>query len=371
MRALNRARRLADPRADELVAELARHPRRDAIDRLLSELRDTTTPLPAGLPLPLRSFLEEEALPEWADRARLMRAQRFAERNAMAIAAALFCASLPSAFTGAKGVSVLYATGRLEHDVDTRVNETGRFVFDVLMPGGFESGSAVRATQKVRLLHATVRHRVLSANRSTKRRQQEPPINQEDLLGTLTCFSVVVLDALAAMGTRVSPGEASDYLHLWVVVGAILGIAPELLPNSIAAARTLGEAVGARRGASSMEGQQLARVLLSGIERHLPARGLGLVAPSLMRFFLGEEKARLLGLPRGLSSNNMSLLFATGRGLFGPTARATGMLSALEGGFGRTLLELTMTRKLEGRPPTYQQPLAQATCPFRSPQSRR
>jgi hypothetical protein len=346
------------------MAQLEKHPRRPMIDRLLGEVRDTTTPLPAGLPPSLRAFLQEEGLPAWADRGRLLRAQRFAERNAVAIATALFCASLPSAFTGAKGVSVLYATGRLEHDVDARVNETGRFVFDVLMPGGFESGTAVRSTQKVRLLHAGVRHRVLATR--TSRAATEIPINQEDLLGTFTCFSVVVLDALAAMGTAVSPAEASDFLHLWVVVGAMLGIAPTALPDSVATARRLGDAIAARQTAASADGRKLARVLLAGIERHLPARGIGLVAPGLMRFFLGDEKARVLGLPPGLSAANISLLMGGGQALLGPGPRAASVFQALRGRLGRALLELTMAKKLGGREPAYQKPLATTGCPFRA-----
>ncbi len=342
------------------MAELEKHPRRHAIDRLLAELRDTRAELPAGLPPALQAFLEQEGLPAWADRGRLLRAQRFAERNAIGIATALFCAALPSAFTGAKGVSVLYATGRLENDVDARVNETGRFVFDVLMPGGFESGAAVRSTQKVRLLHASVRRRAAA------RPHGDLPINQEDLLGTLTCFSVVVLDALTAMGTVVSPAEASDYLHLWVVVGAMLGIAPSSLPDSVAAARRLGEAVEARQTAVSADGRRLAQVLLAGIERHLPARGAGLVAPALMRFFLGEERARVLGLPRGLSPASISSLLASGRALLGRAPQSASVFHALVGGVGRTVLELTMARKLAGREPSYQSPLAMAGCPLRA-----
>lgn len=358
-RALARARSIGDERADELMGELARHPRREAIDRLLARVRDTQTPLPSGLPRSLRRFLEEEGLPAWADRERLLRAQRFSERNVMAIAIALFCAALPSAFTGAKGVSVLYATGRLEHDVDARVNETGRFVFDVLMPGGFESGHAVRAAQKVRLLHAGVRHAVRG------RAGADVPINQEDLLGTLTCFSIVVLDALESMGVAVSRREAEDYLHLWLVVGAMLGIHQRLLPHDVAVARRLGEDIRARQTASSADGRKLAKVLLDGIERHLPLRGLGLLGPGLMRMFLGEAGARTLGLPKGLSTPSLSLLFAGSRALLGAPARDDRALSSLRDGIARTVLELTMSRKLEGREPAYERPLAEARCPFR------
>lgn len=359
---LERARALGDPAADVLVARLVRAGRIAEIDALLGRVVSTGEPLPSALPAVARAFLDREGLPRWVDRARILRAQRFAEERSVPIAAALFCASLPMAFTGAKGASVLQATGRLGGDVDRRVNETGRFVFDVLMPGGFESGRAVRSIQKVRLLHASVRYRVLSARRAARAPGDEVPINQEDLLGTLFCFSVVVLDGLARMGVQVTPEEADDFFHLWRVTGFVIGIREEWLPTDIAEARRVGDAIRARQGASSIDGRALARVLVEGIERHLPARGLRLLAPGLIRYFLGEDTARMLGLPEGVRPFDLARALPQLTGLY-ERARG-GAFGGLLPQLGRGALEIWMGRKLGGEAPLYEAPLGAATCPL-------
>lgn len=358
---LEDARRMGDPIADVLFARLARRGKLGAVDDLIASVTSEQDPLPPNLPPVVRRFLMIEGLPSWTDRARVLRAQRFAERHSVAIACALFCASLPSAFTGAKGVSVLYVTRKLHDDVDRRVNETGRFVFDVLMPGGFESGRALRSTQKVRLLHAAVRYRVLAGRPAPIGTDVNIPINQEDLLGTLVCFSVVVLDALTKMGITFTADEGEDFMHLWRVVGAVLGIRESWLPKCVADARVLGEMIRARQAIPTQDGRELAAVLVDGIERHLPARGLGVVAPGLMRFFLGEQVAQTLGLPEGMRGADLAHLIPHASrflGRIGKTALGT-VLPKL----GRSMLELVMEKKLGGAAPAFQAPLTAAGCP--------
>lgn len=359
---LDRARRVGDPLVDVLVTRTLRSTEAPSIDLALARVcRDPHAPLD-GLPPALVHYLETQGPPAWAEPARLESAARFAERNAIAIATALFCAALPAAFTGAKGAAVLRATGALESDLDRRVNETGRFVFDVLMPGGFASGRAVRSAQCVRLVHGVVRHHV---------REQasggEIPINQEDLLGTLLCFSVVVLDALAKMGIAVTRHEAEDYFHLWRVVGALLGIRETWLPRDLAAARRLARFVRERQSSPSTDGRALARVLVSGIERHLPARGLGVLAPSLVRYFLGDGGAHELGMREAMRHGDVAELLPRvttflgrlGHGAFGDALPLV----------GRAILEGVMAHKLAGREPTFYRPLSLATmrrgCPHR------
>jgi hypothetical protein len=71
----------------------------------------------------------------------------------------LHCYSLPACFAAAKGVEVLYRTKRLQHQVSRRILETGQFLIDVLDEGGLgPHGRGRRSAQKVRLLHATIRH---------------------------------------------------------------------------------------------------------------------------------------------------------------------------------------------------------------------
>ncbi len=356
---LARARTVGDPEVDLLVAKLASSKDAAILDDQIARLARDPLESPRDLPPALRQFLRDQSLPEWADRARLRRASLFAERHSVAIACALFCASLPSAFTAAKGVGVLRATGRLEGDIDRRVNETGRFVFDVMMPGGFESGAAIRSAQCVRLMHAAVRVRVLRGGGASG---SEVPINQEDLLGTLVCFSVVVLDALDKMGVAVGHQDAEDFMHLWRVVGALLGIRPRWLPRDLAGARTLGACIHDRQSISSADGRALTTILIEAIERHVPARGLGLLVPGLVRFFLGEEAAESLGVPYGLRPLHVAAI----------VPRATGMLDRLTlgvalPGIGRTLLEHTMRLKLGPADPSFHRPLEAAACPVRGP----
>ena len=361
---LDRARRVGDPLVDVLVARTLRGSDAASIDAALARVcRDALAPLDR-LPPALVHYLETQGLPSWAEPARLESAARFAERNAIAIATALFCAALPAAFTGAKGASVLRATGALESDLDRRVNETGRFVFDVLMPGGFASGRAVRSAQCVRLLHGVVRHHVAGRAGADS---LETPINQEELLGTLFCFSVVVLDALAKMGVTVTRHEAEDYFHLWRVVGALLGIRETWLPRDLAAARRLARFVRERQSSASTDGRALARILVSGIERHLPARGLGVLAPSLVRYFLGDGSAHDLGMREAMRHGDVAELLPRvttflgrlGHGAFGEALPLV----------GRAILEGVMAHKLAGREPTFYRPLSLATmrrgCPYR------
>src|SRR6185436_12860508 len=111
----------------------------------------------------------------------------------------------------ARGARVLASTGRLRDDLDRRVNETARFVLDVVRPNGFDAGGSARiAIGKVRLVHAAVRRSVRARGGGG-----EVPINQEDMLGTVGLFSVTVLDALTRLGVTVRARERDDYVHLW------------------------------------------------------------------------------------------------------------------------------------------------------------
>ena len=69
-------------------------------------------------------------------------------------------------------------------------------------------------------MHAAVRPHLAARGLA----EGETPINQEDLLGTLFCFSVVVIRSLRLLGAPVSDEDADDYYHLWRAVGAMLGI---------------------------------------------------------------------------------------------------------------------------------------------------
>jgi len=289
--ALDAARLRGDAPADAVIAQLGNDVW--TVTALMRGVRRNDQPLPEALPPVARAYFCQHGLPPaWLDRTRVLRAQRWAQDHLLHLTAALFCASLPVAYAAARGARVLAATGRMDADLDRRVNETARFVLDVLAPGSLEpDGAAIRAVQKVRLVHAAVRRSLAARAPAT----DELPINQEDLLGTLMSFSVIVIGAVRRLGVSVDPSEAEDFHHLWRGVGAMLGIEEQLLPADLAQAATLATEIGERQFQPSPHGRALMAALLLRIEAHVPALP---GAPGLLvRHLVGDRVADLLGVP--------------------------------------------------------------------------
>src|SRR5271166_572933 len=264
---LDRMRELGDPMADGAVAAVLEQGGVDAVNVIMHTLVRNDQPVPEGLPAQIRAYLAEtQPLPEWADMRKIKRAQQLFETWGVEIAVCLFCASLPSSYAAAKGVKVLYLTARLDTDARRRVMETGQFLFDVLAVGSLddEHGKGRHAIQRVRLMHAAVRHLIKARN------EREPglwdpnwgtPINQEDLAGTLLSFSYVVAGPLRRLGVRVSTEDAEAYLHMWNVIGHLLGVRDELLVRGIGDATALVDAIRRRQFEASPEGQDMTDAL--------------------------------------------------------------------------------------------------------------
>ncbi|MDT5135735.1 MAG: hypothetical protein QOE41_5046, partial [Mycobacterium sp.] len=178
-------RRLGDPVADEPVDAVLKQGGVKAVNAILQKLVRVDQPVPRDLPEELQDYLVNTLpLPDWADMRKIERGQQLFETWGLQIALCLFCASLPSSYAAANGVKVLYLTAQLDTNARRRVMETGQFLFDVLTVGGLaENGTGRRTIQRVRLMHAAVRHLIAARN------EQQPglwepdwgiPINQED-----------------------------------------------------------------------------------------------------------------------------------------------------------------------------------------------
>jgi hypothetical protein len=187
---LDRMRELGDPVADIPVAAVLERDGVDAVRALMRSLVRVDQPVPEELPDEIQAYLLETLpLPEWADADRIKRGQQLFETWGVQIAICLFCASLPSSYVAANGLKALYLTARLDTDARRRVMETGQFLIDVLTVGGLgEHGKGRRTIQRVRLMHAAVRHLIKARNELTPGMWHPDwgtPINQEDLAGTL------------------------------------------------------------------------------------------------------------------------------------------------------------------------------------------
>jgi len=349
--ALDAARHMGDPEADAVVDALG--PEAWSVNAMLRHVHRNDEALPPGVPSSVRAlFAEHAALPSWYDEARARRAERWASRHMLHVTVALFCASLPTAYAAERGARVLATTGRMTGaQLDRRVNETAQFVLDVVREGGLApGGSAIRAVQKVRLVHAAVRRHVRASFDDT-------PINQEDMLGTLCTFSVVVTRSLRLLGIAVTPEEEEDYYQLWRAVGAMLGIRHELLPATAPEALDLSRRIASRHLRASPHGRALMASLLAGMEDHVP--GLRWVPRYLVRYLVGDEMADCLGVPgSGVLQDKLVALRILPRA---PRAGLASLLRGLSLAVGRPLCDAAVTAKLRASPAAFAMPVSVAT----------
>jgi hypothetical protein len=343
---LDRMRRTADPLADDTIAAIFAHgrPAVAAARAVLDRLRDNGSPVdwegvPDAVRVPLERFFAASATPPaWRDPALVAHAERFFYDHGMLSVLTLFGASLPACYIVPNLAEVLQVAGQLIEHTDHRVRETGRMIFPVMAPGGLTApqGTGIPQVQRVRLIHATIRHDILHGNPTEALRAVDEgggwrvagsgatppprcpmhqamrdhgwdvatdglPINQEELAYTLLTFSWVALGALRALGVVVTPDDERAYLHCWNVAGHHLGIDRVLMVDTMADAERLYAAVQARGRRLPLPARGdprplLGRALVAAMQRAIPIAALRPLAVLLPRFLLGDATADLLGI---------------------------------------------------------------------------
>jgi hypothetical protein len=294
---LDRCRQEGDPRADAVVQQLLADKRFDAIEALMGPLVVDDAPVAPGMPAYLDTFLRDTALPTVRPADIALGQQVFAQHGPE-ICLLLACYALPAAYAAKKGVKVLHETAYLAKRPNRRIAETGQMVIDVMTPGGLTgTGLGIRSAQQVRLLHASVRQRIL-ARPDWDTANLGVPINQEDLLGTLMTFSWITLDGLARMGVALTDAEAQSYLDAWRCVGSVMGIRDDLIPSTVAEAQALTALIQRRQIVPSDEGREMMAALLGMLASNIPWPCADDIAAGLVRTFLPPDVADGLAVPR-------------------------------------------------------------------------
>jgi hypothetical protein len=293
---LDSMRQTCDPLADGVIERLFAQGSVPAVNAMMRTLVENDGAPPAELPEGVREYLAESArLPEWADPARMKLCEEVFWRYGPVMMTSLLCYSLPYCYAGRKGVQVLHLTGRLHSNPTRRVIETAQMLVDVLKPGGLsDGGGGIRTAQKVRLMHAGVRHQVRVSGQWNP--EWDEPINQEDLAGVLMSFSWVMLDGMRKLGITVTDEEAEAYVHGWNVIGWVIGVREELLPRNVAAAKRLGDAIARRQFAGCKEGREMNAALVGMLQRIVPGDMFDFMPEMLMRRLLSNEWADMLGV---------------------------------------------------------------------------
>ncbi|MGA1327808.1 MAG: oxygenase MpaB family protein [Rubrivivax sp.] len=306
---LDAARLEMDPAADAVVRAVYDAGAVDAVNVLLMNTRRPSSELP--LPVPpavesvVRDYLRDTAvLPYWAEPARIRQAEHLFSRHGLLASVILCCASLPECYLDALDVPVLASTTQLSDHVYRRILETSSMVVAVMQPGGMAPGGVgMDHSQRVRLMHAAVRHLILSRGRVGQALpppipQRGRPINQESMAFVILTFSWVGLRSMERLEIDVSDDEREAYVHAWSVIGHVMGVRDDLLAHSVDEARLLFERIKARRRGASPEGKALTAALLGWMEGEMP-RLLRRVPGEMMERLMDPDDLLLLGVDHG------------------------------------------------------------------------
>lgn len=306
---LDGMRQVADPPADRVAASMcARGDHRVFAQLIKSRQVWQDNGEPSLLLQPdVRQYLQASStLPAWHDPALVKHAENFFLLFGLSSATLLTCASLPECYVMKYGTEVLAFTKFLQADPSRRIRETAQMVMDVMCPGGLVSargvGRGVHATQKVRLMHAIIRH-MIDHDPGSRANPIDPvlheklgtPINQEDMAYTLMTFSYVVIEGYGHLGVPMTADDKNAYVHCWNVVGSLMGVREELLPADFEASGELFATIQKRQHGESEAGRKLTSALLGMLETPMPRRLKALPA-ALTRVLVGNESADALGI---------------------------------------------------------------------------
>ncbi|WP_371645445.1 MULTISPECIES: oxygenase MpaB family protein [unclassified Streptomyces] len=287
-----------DPLADETVAALFHRGEVGDFNTLMRFFTTAGDPLPARLPASARTYFEATALPPaWVDWDVMEQARLFFMDNAAHINTGLSFAAMPVSYAVPRMARLLSSTHSLAYP-SRRMANTGQFVTYLMRTDAFADGSKfVPAAQKVRLLHAAVRHHLRHGGHWDVERDGTP-ICQEDMIAGQTFFSLLVLDAMHRLGIHMSEEGAEAYYYAWRVVAAMLGCDLSAVPEDLAEARAYCDLYLLRHLGPSPEGVGLGAQLLRLYEDVVPGTLFDPMVPATVRYLVGDTIGDWLEVPR-------------------------------------------------------------------------
>ncbi|KAB8276339.1 hypothetical protein BDV30DRAFT_224375 [Aspergillus minisclerotigenes] len=202
-------------------------------------------------------------------------------------------------------VETLARTGGFSADVvRRRLLETLQHILQVslsldsIKPGGKGHVSSVR----VRLLHASVRRRVLSLVKNRPEyydiKKYGIPINDLDCIATIHTFSTsVVFLGLPRQGIFLRNQEIEDYIALWRLVAYYMGTPTDCFETT-AQARAMMESLSVSEIDPTDTGRILAQNIILGLEYTAPTYASKEYLEAMARKLNGDELSDSLNLPR-------------------------------------------------------------------------
>ncbi|TNE43105.1 MAG: DUF2236 domain-containing protein [Deltaproteobacteria bacterium] len=295
-----------DPEADALVEELYSQggAHVESFNRAMAELHQGKDWLRSesrrSLPSAMIDFLGKgrdvgKSRGGW-DEERLRNGARVHRRYSFHTTLVLQLATMPYLYAARNAMKVLVSTQRLKDDAQRRSAETAQMFFDVMHPHCFTpEGYGWRSCQKVRLLHAAVRTMILRSGCWDKE-AWGVPINQQEMIGTLYGFSILVLDGLRELGAEISDADREDFYYRWQAVGEWLGIQPKFISTNIATATKNQARMEEQQFGESPEGQVLIESWMEALQGMAPLERMKPYASAAIECMVGPKVSRFLGL---------------------------------------------------------------------------
>ncbi|WP_420580649.1 oxygenase MpaB family protein [Reichenbachiella sp.] len=323
---LDQSRLETDPIADDTITQVIK----SGFERQINEIfmtivqnhkfdKETFAELGPELSTILLEYFESTShLPDWADEKLILKGEGVFAAYGPEVFMLLNVSSLPLCYTCAKGAQVLYDTGRLlshKGDIDPlarRLMETAQMILNVMSPGGLAAGGqGIITTQKVRLIHASIRYYLKNRRDGEIWDVQNfgEPINQEDLAGTLMSFAPVILSGLKQLGVELTSEQINAYMHSWKVVGYLMGIDEHFLPDTFEEGFALATKILEHQAAPSRAGNELTTSCIEFINHMVPGDTFDELPGFLMHTFLqdysnacGINLAKCIGVDHEVSA---------------------------------------------------------------------
>lgn len=302
--ALGQALNRGDPLADAAIAWMRQAGRATAWPLMEKGLQEGPGAMTdeAGA---LKAFLTQGwQMPAWVDWRRAKRGAQVMQGTGEHGLMVLRDAGLMAGYQAGAINQTLLKTGALERGAHKRIAETTTWWLACTEDDGLQPGQpGHRMTLHVRLMHALVRDQ-LSRSPEWDAGWLGLPINQVDMQATYLAFSAVHLLGLRLTGMLFAQEDADAVMHLWRVMGWLVGVEDGLMCDDEATGRVLMYRNLVTQAPPDESSALLGRALMNEpLQRSYPfAQALrGRVDRerhlSLVSWFLGPQGLRNLGLP--------------------------------------------------------------------------
>lgn len=172
------------------------------------------------------------SLPKWVDESLLDAGTQLCRRSGTLGLMVLRNYCLMGGYESAAINKPLVFTGALKKGAAKRLTETTEYWVRIIGENAITNPKiGQKESLKIRLMHAYARVSILDGGK-WEEAAWGAPLNQWDMLATNLGFTIVFLDGLRKLGMKITDEEVNGIFHFWKYTGYLLGIPPDILPNS-------------------------------------------------------------------------------------------------------------------------------------------